>query len=79
MNTSAVYYMVNRVVKRCGINKKIGTHTFRRSRATHLLNMGVVIDDVKDLLRHKNIQTTTVYKKMATDKLKERIDKAEDR
>lgn len=44
-----------------GITKKAGTHTFRHSFATHLIESGVPIQDVQKLLGHSRIETTQIY------------------
>lgn len=49
-----------------GITKKAGTHTFRHSFATHLLEAGVTIYDLKDLLGHSRIETTMIYNHVAS-------------
>ena len=59
----SIFYMVRSLAKAVGIEKIIGTHTFRRSRANHLLADGLSIYDVSKFLRHKNIETTTIYLK----------------
>ena len=43
-----------------------GTHTFRHSFATHLLESGVAIYDLKDLLGHSRIETTMIYNHVAS-------------
>ena len=40
---------------------KVHPHKFRRSMATSLLNKGVPIEQVKTLLGHSNLDTTTIY------------------
>ena len=47
--------------KACGITKDVSVHSLRHSFATHLLNDGANILQIKDLLGHGNIQTTTQY------------------
>lgn len=42
-------------------------HDLRRSFGTHLLDSGVDIALVKDLMGHANIQTTTIYDKRGVD------------
>lgn len=48
-----------------GITKKAGTHTFRHSFATHLLESGVPIYDVQKLLGHSRVETTMIYNHVA--------------
>ena len=46
---------------RSGITKKISTHTLRHSFATHLIEDGVSIFHIKQLLGHADISTTCLY------------------
>ena len=43
------------------IPKRITSHTFRRSFATHLLESGVNIRVVQKLLGHADVKTTEIY------------------
>ena len=49
-----------------GIMKKAGTHTFRHSFATHLLEAGAPIYEVQKLLGHSRIETTMIYNHVAS-------------
>jgi integrase/recombinase XerD len=63
---SWVYRKLNELCAEAKIDKKIGTHTLRRSRASHLLGKGVSLARVSKMLRHKNPATTMLYLKITT-------------
>ncbi len=48
-------------LKKTSITKKVSLHALRHSYATHLLEEGVNIVTIKELLGHSNITTTMIY------------------
>lgn len=61
MSQRGTQWVVSQAVKRSGIAKTVSTHTLRHTYATHLLEQGVNILAIKELLGHAYIETTMVY------------------
>lgn len=56
-----VQWAVQQAAKAADIHKDVSVHTLRHTYATHLLEDGLDIMSIKDLLGHECIDTTMVY------------------
>ena len=61
MHESAPQRAVRRAALAARVGKRVTTHTFRHSFATHLLESGTDIRTVQELLGHRDLKTTMVY------------------
>lgn len=53
--------MVKRLAKKAGIQKDVHPHMLRHTYATQLLNEGLSIREVQELLGHADVSTTMIY------------------
>jgi len=70
INPRTVQEIVKRTARKAGIKKNIHPHTLRHCFATHLLESGVGIRQIQELLGHSNLQTTQIYTSVSTEELK---------
>ena len=62
-------------VSRAVLGKKISPHYLRHSKAQHLVDNGMPLESVKELLRHEDISTTEIYAQASPTKVKEDLEK----
>lgn len=60
-----VQWVVKQTCKNAGIQKEVCVHTLRHTYATHLLEDGLDILSIKNLLGHEDISTTMIYLQIA--------------
>ena len=58
---SVLQKSVKRAAEQAQINKRVGCHTLRHSFATHMLESGVNIRVLQELLGHADVKTTEIY------------------
>ena len=77
VHRSHVYRVVNQLCEQAKIGKRCGTHTFRRSRAEHLLDSGLELTYVSKFLRHRNLSTTMAYLDISVSDIQRELSKIE--
>jgi site-specific recombinase XerD len=58
---SSIRKFLMKSTRHAGIRKKVTAHTFRHSYATHLLENGVALRHIQELLGHAKPETTMIY------------------
>lgn len=64
---------IKQAAMKAGIHKRVTSHIFRHSYATHLLQSGIDLRSIQELLGHKSVETTMVYTHVVAEMNKGRV------
>ena len=64
MNRSLPQKAMRKLVQECRINKVVSLHSLRHSFATHLLEQGLSLRAIQDILGHMRPETTALYTRL---------------
>lgn len=64
-SSSSINKIIKRNARKLGISKTISAHTFRHCFATHMLEKGVNLKIIQQLMGHTSIKTTSRYLHLA--------------
>ncbi|CAD5244642.1 site-specific tyrosine recombinase/integron integrase [Thermococcus camini] len=74
LSTKTVWYLLKRYGVRAGV--EVTPHRLRHSFATHMLENGVDIRAIQELLGHSNLSTTQIYTRVTVEHLRKAQEKA---
>jgi integron integrase len=69
LHSTAVSKGLRAAAKSSGILKRVSAHTLRHSYATHLVERGVGIEAIQELMGHADVRTTMIYLHVAQDRV----------
>lgn len=74
LSPKTVWYLLRKYGEKAGV--EVTPHKLRHSFATHMLERGVDIRAIQELLGHSNLSTTQIYTKVTVEHLKKAQERA---
>lgn len=71
ITTRGIELIINNIVRKASIKKRVSPHMIRHTFATHLLNEGCDLITVQELLGHESLETTQIYTHVSNEHLRE--------
>ncbi len=75
MTSRMAGWVVRKAVRQAGLSQRTTPHKLRHTFATQLLHRGANLLEIKELLGHNELATTSIYTHTNVDRLKKAVDK----
>ncbi|MGD8982337.1 MAG: tyrosine-type recombinase/integrase, partial [Desulfobacterales bacterium] len=79
LTSRSIARILDKTARECGLLIPVSPHALRHTFATHMLDAGVDLRVVQELLGHQSLSTTQKYTHVSIDRLMETYDKAHPR
>ena len=71
LSRQSAWLIISKAAEAAGIKQEVSPHTLRHSFATLILEGGMDVRQVQELLGHASVTTTQIYTKVSVDQLRE--------